>query len=193
MIYELDTKLNFGQYKDLTVRQIYQGTLRLDKLLLRDYLNHILNSKEFSKWAFFNESQFIESFDLSGEFIWIKGEIDNPELSYNKNNLIHFGNLEDKIQKYINQHFHPNFLGILPDIRKFNNIVNEPQIIGGDPQYLKWCERKNKNFNLSKNCKNKLSNLSYAKLKGINIMYIGKEMYDYGPDFKIVNPNNSQY
>ena len=45
MTYEIDTKLQFGQYLGLTVKEIFQGTLNLNKGLLKNYLDFILNKE----------------------------------------------------------------------------------------------------------------------------------------------------
>lgn len=187
-MHELNDKVDFGKYKGLTIRQIYQGTLQIDKFLFRDYLNQILNSTEFYKRAFFEESEFIDRFDLTNNYILLIGEIHNHEMTKSINNRMTLGNLEKKISNYINQHFQPNFLGILPNIAEFNNINGFPNQIGGDPTYLNWCEKNIESFYLSEKCKLELSKLSYVKLKGINLIYIGKERYDYSPNFEIIYP-----
>jgi hypothetical protein len=187
-MYELNDKVDFGKYKGLTIRQIYQGTLQIDKFLFRDYLNQILNSTEFYKWAFFEESEFIDNFDLTNNYILLKGEIHNHEIPQSENNRMTFGNLEKKISNYINQHFQPNFLGILLDIDQLNCINGFPNQIGGDPKYLNWCEKNIESFYLSENCKLELSKLSYVKLIGVNLIYIGQEKYDYGPNLEIIYP-----
>jgi hypothetical protein len=186
MIYEIDTELGFGRYRKLTIQEVYQATLQIDKYLIRDYLNHILNSKDFNKWAFFDESEFIEGFDLRNEKICVIGEIFNPEKPKGPQNQVCIGNIEKKLHTYINQHFQKNFLGILSDISRFNDIVKSPMPIGGAPDYLKWCEKNVDGFKLSVECKNSLSKMSYAKLVGLDIMYIGNETYEYIPKFEVM-------
>ena len=51
--------IGFGQYKDLTIKEIYQGTLRLNKDLLTKYLNEILNTPN-QYFEIFPEGEFIE-------------------------------------------------------------------------------------------------------------------------------------
>jgi hypothetical protein len=184
-MHELATKLNFGKYKGLTIQQIYQGTLQINKFLLRDYLSHILNSNNFNNWALFEGIQLIDSFYLTDHYILTKGEIHNPVLPLSQSNRAILGNIEEKLSNYINQYFQANFLGILTDITKFNASNDFPNQIGGDPDYLKWCEKNINTFCLSENCKQQLSKLSYVKLEGVKIMFIGNEKYDYAPTFKI--------
>lgn len=186
MIHEIDTELGFGRYRKLTIQEVYQGTLKINKYLIRDYLDHILNPKDFIEWAFFDKSQFIEDFDLSDEKIRVIGEIFNPEKPKGSQNQVCIGNIEKELKSYIDQHFQKNFLGILTDIGRFNDIVKSPMPIGGAPDYLIWCERNLDNFKLSMECKNKLSKMIYAKLVGMDIMYIGNETYEYIPKFEVM-------
>lgn len=188
MVYELNTPLQFGRYKGLTIQEVFQGTLRIDKYLLRDYLNHILNADYFLEWAFFDASKLIVNFDLSDDLIRVIGDIDDPDLPDGPDNRLRFGNLEKELQTYINQHFNSTSYGVLTDFAKFNNDIKSPLQIGGDPQYLNWCGKKVEGFELSPDCERQLKKLSYAKLVGINILYVGDETYEYGPIFKIVHP-----
>ena len=188
MTHELNTPLNFGKYKGLTIQEVYQGTLKIDKYLLRDYLNHILNAAYFLEWAFFDASTLIVNFDLSDDLVRVIGDIDDPDLPEGPNNRIRLGNLEKGLQTYINQHFNPTSLGVLTDFAQFNDSQKTPLQIGGDPQYLDWCRKKVGGFKLSPNCERQLKKLSYARLVGINILYVGNETYEYGPIFKIVKP-----
>ncbi|PRY87075.1 hypothetical protein [Mongoliibacter ruber] len=186
MIYEIDTELGFGRYRKLTIQEVYQGTLQINKYLIRDYLNHILNSKDFIEWGFFEKSEFIEGFDFRDEKIRVIGEILNHDKALGPQNQVFIGNIEKELRGYINQHFQKNFLGILTDISRFNDILKSPIPIGGAPDYLKWCEQNVDDFKLSVKCKNKLSKMSYAKLVGMDIMYIGNETYEYIPKFEVI-------
>lgn len=142
MKYNIDTDLDFGKYQGLTIREVYQGSLKINRHLIRDFLNHILNSKDFQEWTLFDASNFIEKFDLTDEFIRVNGEIANHELPEGPRNKMLLGNLEKDLGNYINQHFRPDFLGVLPDLGQFNNLNIIPLQIGGDPQYFKWCKKK---------------------------------------------------
>jgi hypothetical protein len=185
MKYELNTKLDFGKYRGLTVQQIYQGTLNIDKGVIKEYLDFILNSDNFKKWAFFDGSTLIERFEISQNKIELIGEIHDCELPEGPQNRIVFGNIEKQIANYINQHFKANFLGVLPDIGEFNKKYNLVTSTGGSPDYLKWCETNIEKFELSRKCKLALDKISYARLSGFNILYIGKEIYEYAPMFDI--------
>lgn len=185
MEYEINSTLNFGKYKGLTVQQVYQGTLTIDKYVIRDYLNAILNAEKFRDWAFFQKSEFIERFDLSDNVIEVIGEIHNNELPEGKNNRVLIGNIENELTTFINQHYEPSFLGVLPDISSFNDKNNLPTIVGGSPEYLKWCEENVDDFKLSVKCRSLLHKMSFSKLVGFQLMYIGDEKYEYTPKFDV--------
>ncbi len=190
MTYEIDTKLQFGQYLGLTVKEIFQGTLNLNKGLLKNYLDFILNKEllenrqDFGS-IYFNEVEFIDNFEVYEFSFKIIGEIDNPEKELSNSNRMKFGNIEKKIESYINSHFSKNYLGILKTLNKFN-FENQPSSkINGDPEYLVWCEKNINNFILSINCKIELENFSVSLLKGFKILYIGDETYEFFPEIDV--------
>ncbi|MDA7762295.1 hypothetical protein N8927_03815 [Crocinitomicaceae bacterium] len=174
--------IGFGQYKDLTIKEIYQGTLGLNKDLLTKYLNEILNTPN-QYFEIFPEGEFIEKFDVSDGFIKTIGDIHDPEKALSPSNRIVLGNIQSSLTNFINQHFNDNFLGILQDIRTFNKNQNKPLQIGADPEYIVWCERNVEGFQLSRECKRKLEVLPIARFKSIHVMYVGNETYEYTPHF----------
>lgn len=186
MEYEINSTLNFGKYKGLTIQQIYQGTLKIDKFVVRDYLNSILNAENFRDWAFFDNNELIDRFDLSNNLIELIGEIADNELPKGKKNRVLFGNIEKDLTNFINQHFKPSFLGVLPDISSFNDKNNLPTIVGGSPEYLQWCEANIEDFSLSSKCKSSLNKIGFSKLIGFQLMYIGNEKYEYSPKFDVI-------
>ena len=185
MIDNYNEKIDFGKYNGLSLKEIYQGTLNIDRHLLADFLNHILNSKDFQEWSHSEIKHLVERFDLSNGVIEVVGQIFNEEKSKSLDNKVVFGNQQNEIQSYIDKHFQGDFLGITVDIGKFNNINKQPLQIGGDPQYLKWCENNVPNFKIAESCKRKLEKFPVAKFIGIDILYIGNETYEYAPKFSI--------
>ncbi len=188
MEYDLETKFNFGRYEGLTLREVYQGTLLIDRFLLRDYLHHILNHNDFNEHALFVNAREIERFDLANETIEVVSEGFITDAGIDKFPL---GNLEKELTNYINQHFNPNFLGILDDIGKFMKMNNLSFPIGGDPSYITWAQTKKVvPIILSEDTKNTLKELSVFKLQGIRVVYIGNETYQYAPLIEIEHPEN---
>lgn len=186
MKHEHSYKLDFGQYKGLTIKEIYQGTLDINEQFVTEYLNLILNT--ILKDNNFIEFEFIDRIEVEKNIIKIFGDIHNPEKPLSPSNRISLGNIEQVLENYINQYFNPTFLGILKDLKKYNGEQKQKNILGGDPEYIKWCIETVRDFNISKECKKYLHNLSIARLIGIQIIYIGNEKYTYQLKFEIERP-----
>lgn len=179
--FEAHTKLHFGQYKGLTVQQVYQGTLRIDDELLADYIRMILDGTSM-------EFNFIETIQVEIGRFRINGEIHDPEQPLSDANRVYNGNLEENLSHYINRFSHPNSLGILTTIQKFNSERKRPTVIGGDPEYLNWCERNIEGFRLTDHCKAYLQSLSVCRFERIDLVYLGDGWYEYSPCIKVIPP-----
>ena len=179
-MYEIDDQLSFGQYSGLSIKEIYQGTLVPDRELLRDYLIHILDDGS-DLMLYLEESEFIERFDLTTTEIIVIGEVFDPSKPLDRSNRVVLGNIQDVLTSFINFPFRPNSLGIRVDIKSFNKSQPIIKKIGGDPEYLVWCENNVSNFRLSQKCKDELETLPVARLTGIDVFYIGNETYEYTP------------
>lgn len=184
MITDYNENINFGQYRKLSVKEIYQGTLNLNKSFLAAYLDQILN-KQNHVAGIFKEKEFIERYEINENSISIIGEIHNEEKPKSVDNRVVFGNIQEILSSFINMHFNDNSLGILLDIRSFNKSQITPYQIGGDPEYLEWCEKTIDNFKLSLDCKNKLEQFPVARLTGVSLLYIGQESYEYAPLYQV--------
>lgn len=184
MIQNYDYKIHFGQYRGLSIKDIYQGSLHCDQIFLEDFLHYIFNISE-DEYSFFLLKEFIDEFEIKDNKIRIIGGIDDPEKLLSDGNRIVFGNIQEKIESFINIHFDKSFLGILEDIRKFNKNQERPVKIGADPEYLEWCEKNVAGFQIHVNVKRELEKLPIARLKGIKILFIGNETYEYAPFYEI--------
>jgi len=185
MINSVNKQLQFGQYRGLTVKEIYQGTLNIDRVLLRGYLDYILNKTGLDSREYFPELELIERFDVTENTITVVGEIYDPQQPHTYENRTILGNNEKVISTFINQHSNDNFLGVLEGLRTYNKLLNKPCPIGGDPEYLEWCERNVQGFQLSTNCRKELEKLSIARFVGFQLFYIGSETYEYAPKFSV--------
>ena len=185
MIEDLNQRINFGQYGGLSVKEIYQGTLNLDKDLIKNYLDKILNEPDDGYMNLSLYPELIERFDLTDGLIKIIGDIHDPEKTLSPANRIVLGNIQKGLSKYIDQHFDDNSLGTLLGIKTFNKTRNEPLQIGADPEYLGWWEREIDRFHLSNACKRELEKLLISRFRGIHVMYVGQETYEYAPQFVV--------
>ena len=183
MEYNINDRLEFGKYSGLSVKEIYQGTLNIDRGLLQRYLKKILNEGDAHKRRI--DFRLIDKFDVSLTEIKVVGEIHDHEKSVSVNNRVIRGNMQQEISTFINYHFADNFLGILENLESFNKLQDKPTVLGGDPEYLSWCEREVDDFKLSLECKKNLEKLSVARLVGVQVLYNGDESYNYTPSFEV--------
>lgn len=183
MIFDYNEHINFGQYHGLSVKEIYQGTLHLDRRFLASYIDTILNHR--NQEYIFKENELIERYDVNEKYIKIIGEVHDPDKPVSIDNRVVFGDIQDKLNSFICMHFDDNSLGVLLDIRKFNKTQSRPLQIGGDPEYLEWCERTVEGFQISADCKNKLEKLPVARLTGIHLLFIGHESYEFAPQYRV--------
>jgi hypothetical protein len=192
MIYQLDEPMRFGKYNGYTIRQIYQGTLCIDRGLLSNYLNHILNAGKKSREFYGPSMYFAEEFKVTESTIRTIGEIFDPEKPLSDSNRVLLENIESDLSVFIGYHFQGSYLGVLDDIdaymRKYEHQVTP---IGEGPSYLEWCEANVDGFQLSKSCKELLKKMPRAYLRGIKIMYVGNETYEYMPDIEITYANGN--
>jgi len=184
MEYSINQKIDFGQYKGLTIKQIWQGTLNIDSTLLKDFLHYILTYPKFYE-HYCIEFQFIEHCEVTEKHIKIVWEIDNPNKPLSDKNRMYLGNMQQKLENYINNHFENNWLGILKNIQSFNSEQDEIKVIGGDSDYLKWCLKTVDSFVLSKQCIKKLNETPTADLQGFKLLYTGGSIHEYTPYFNI--------
>jgi len=173
-----ESKLNFGKYKGLQIKEIFQGSLYIKRELIRCYLDEVLNNKR-SNIDEFTELNFIDRFDVTDKIIKIIGNIFNEEKPLIESNRVVTSNLEKKISNLISSHWKSTNLGILENIREYakkNNIVS---ILGGDPEYLVWCEENIENFELEYCVKKELEQLTINRFNGIVLLYKGNNEYEY--------------
>jgi hypothetical protein len=184
--WEIDTRFHFGQYKGLSVQEVYQGTLNPDMSLITGYLKKILQFTDFPEMIW--ESEFIESVQFENNRFEIIGCIHDLEKPTSEENHMVFGNIQSQLQDFVNLSFKPSFRGSVMSIQKFNAERPIRTVIGGDPEYLVWCMKELEEFQLSNECILQLAKLSICRLVGINIMYVGNETYEYSPSFRIDPP-----
>jgi len=177
-MYTIKDMLTFGQYKGLLIQEVYQGTLNIDRKLVADYLYNILNNKPDYHLGF-EELKFIERFDVDTQTIKIIGQIFNEEKPLTEDNRIIFGNLEGKMSEYINAFWENKNLGIFKNIKLFAKENNSVSPLGGDPEYLIWCENNIDGFQLEEGTKKSLEKLTICRFKGINVIYKTANEYEY--------------
>ncbi len=190
MIHEIDDRINFGQYRGLTIREIYQGTLNIDRTLITSYLIEIFNEKQ-SRYSYrFGNDYFVEFYVVDQNYIRTIGEILDPDEPESPENVCIIGDIKAELSYFINNNIihHPyraEFLDVEKDFRKFNKEQEIIKPIGADPEYLIWCEQTFDHFEISVTAKETLQKLPIARFTGIDLLYIGNETYEYSPRYSI--------
>lgn len=177
-MYNINDRVTFGQYKGLKIQEIFQGTLNINRGLVASYLEEILNNEPEYPIGF-EELELIERFDIDTQRIKIIGQIFNESKPLTESNRVVFGNLEKEISSYINCHWKDNNLGILTNIKKYAKENKTISPLGGDPEYLRWCEKNQSDFQLDKNTKSYLEKLTVCRFKGIDVVFKGMNEYEY--------------
>lgn len=184
MQYFKDTKFEFGQYYGLTIQQVYQGTLSIDKTFVIQYLDKVLNNWK-DEFQLLPEKEFIRNFEIDDTRIIIHGDLHDYDQPYSKENSCYFGNIQQKLTYFLNNHFELNWVGILLSVRDLNRNSEFKIQLGADPEYIKWCISNVKDFILDEKTMDFLSNLPIAKWSGFDLLYIGNETYEYRPRIEI--------
>lgn len=178
MKYFKDTQFDFGQYIGLTLQEVYQGSVAIDGIFIEKYLDEILNQRN-NTLKLFDELDLIENFEISQSKIQINGEIFDCEEPYSKSNSVHFGNIQSKLEAFINNHFNANMSGALFSVKAFNKKLDLVTRIGGDPEYIAWCIKNVEDFQVDKETLDFLQTLPIVKWQGFNLLYVGNETYEY--------------
>lgn len=179
----------FGQYKGLSLQDVYQGTLNIDRTFVKQYVEHMLLSD--SQFEFFCNHfchkncalyHIIDYFEITKTTIkvfWINSEPWNS-LS---NDRIEIGNIEEFFEKYLSIGIiHGHFLGFGFDSAIDINKENvEKCTIGADPSYIVWCINELDHFFVDPNDLELMEKFKVTYLNGINVTYKGDSLYEYSP------------
>lgn len=171
---DLNGKLHFGINEGLTLRQIYQGTSKINDKQLKNFLVKCLDSELVPKPNEFSICELI----IGEKDIEIIPDIFDTNKLHTKNNQIYLGDLSEKIEIYFNHFFKPNWFGVIQNLQEFNS---GQYIIGGNPEYILWCINEAKNFNIDLFTLRQLEKLKVFRFKGIKVEMIALNQYKYRP------------
>jgi hypothetical protein len=188
---KLNDTFHFGKFKGLKLIEVYQGALNIDKSLIKKYVEHMFTSD--ARWAFEGLIgkpifQVIDSFEVSDSEIRVIGMFAEPWNS-NSDERVKLGNIEDLLQRYlsIGNEKIGRIIGGFDSLDVINkqNEVRKP--VGANPSYLTWCIENVNNFFIDTEDLEFLENLKIILFKGINVVYKGKEVFEYAPIIEITN------
>ncbi|GEM_PF-6902061 len=168
----VNDNFNFGINKGLTLKQIYQGTAKIDEKQFQSFLVRCLNAELVPK----PDEFLLCEFKIFENEIEIIPEIFDVTKPYSKENQVYLGNLSEKIEIYFNHFFKPNWFGIIENLQNFNS---GNYVIGGNPEYILWSINKVKNFNIDLTTLRELEKLTVYRLKGIKVEMTNLNQYKY--------------
>lgn len=112
----LTEKFTFGQYKTLTLKEVYQGTPNIDKSLIKNFLYRCLNDTNVPKPIHFEFCEFL----LTEDEILLFPQIFDEEKPESLHNVAYLGDLSVRIESYFNSFFRKDWYGIVENLEKFN-------------------------------------------------------------------------
>lgn len=171
---ELNDRFKFGQYKGLSLKEVYQGNSNIDKNLFKKYLDICIKDNNVPKPHEFYSLDLL----ITEEEMLVFPGIFNEEEPESLENVIYLGDLSQPIEYYFSCFFNKNWYGIVEHFEKFNH-KRDTQVIGGDPEYIEWCIRNVANFSIDKELKSQLELISVHRLRGILVTKINNERYRY--------------
>jgi|688.fasta_scaffold686391_1 hypothetical protein len=175
---KLNEKITFGQYTNLTLLEVYQGTAKINRSLLKDFLRNCLYDDNVPKVE--AEWEFIELIVIREDEITIfPDNTFDEDKEPGSDNLVHLGDISNILANYFNSFFKHNWYGIIETFEKFNN-KNRQSVIGGDPEYIEWC-LKERLINIDAETKQELEKLEINRFNGIKIVQKGTDKYSYQP------------
>lgn len=172
---QLTDKFQFGQYHSLTLKEVYEGTDKIDRELIKNFLNKCLKDENVPKPVDFG---FCDVF-LTKDEIKIIPQIFDEDKPESPDNVVFLGNLSKKLEHYFNEFFRENWYGIVENLMHFNKNCIERKVIGGDPKYIQWCRMNYNGFNLDIETISQLEVLEVNYLLGISVTETSTDRYSY--------------
>lgn len=175
---KLNEKFTFGLYNNLTLLEVYQGTPKINKTLLKNYL--IQCYEGINRPIAFLEFDFIDQIVIrEGEIAIFPDNTFDESKEPGLDNLVKLGNMSDKLTEYFKYFFNINWGGMIESFEKFNS-KNGQYVLGGNPEYVKWCIKENL-ISLETETLLELESKEVYRIKGIEIREINLNRYSFLP------------
>ncbi|MEZ7504603.1 hypothetical protein [Flavobacterium sp. Arc2] len=173
----IDEHFGFGQYKNLTLLEVYSGTEKINSTLLKKYLKKSLNDTNVPKSK---EFEFIDELVITeDEIIIFPDNTFDEHKTAGADNLFYLGNISQQLEIYFNKFFEIKWIGIAETLEKFNQV----HVIGANPEYIEWCITKGY-IKITQDTKNELEKKKINRLLGIKVTEIKTNKYSYKPIIK---------
>lgn len=190
---QIDDYFQFGKYKGLSLREVYQGTKDIDKSFLKAYI--------LQKIACPNVQDDIAEFlniEVSDSLLRLKCNlIDDPDFNLSRTIERIFRNTDTWVDDQIGNISVDRF-----NIQHAAQVNTLPKVAGGNPEYIVWCIKTVDNFYLDPQMVEELQSLTVFRVLGIEVNRKIEDIYEYKPEAKsekfvfsedIVSRNQEKY
>lgn len=174
---KIDDPINFGKFKHLSIRQVFVGCNSLSYSILKDYLNHNLNSPSFILNLSSAELELIDKLKISvsdGYFLIANGQ---KNLDYSNSLTALFRNKDTVAERKkgfipINTFIYEGASG-QSSLRKLQ--------ISGAPEYIEWAIKNVSDFYINLSDIDALHNLLFHKYIGLSVRKTEDTIYSFSP------------
>ncbi|MDK2842764.1 MAG: hypothetical protein PWQ17_2270 [Anaerophaga sp.] len=165
----------FGKYSGLSVKQVYQGSDKINNDLIKKYLLYKIENPSIIDS---NEEILTEifKFEISDTIFRATPIMDDFK-----------GNWKISIEKLFrdSSNWTDRLIGN-KSLDDFNTKIyseqkNEPEITGGNPEYIEWCIKNVEDFMLDPEELIELQKLEIYRFKGIEVIHKIDDIYEYKP------------
>lgn len=196
-IYSIDSKFDFGKYEGFTIREVHQGTLLIERKLLKQYLIHLLSEKESCLYVNINDYK-VSFFDLYSE-----ANVTEEGINFLKEEIIDIvdGEVVTELKKvilsgadrflddYVNMcNTISGIIGGLTSLQKFTHKTDIKNLLFNDSDYISWCIREVDEFILEPKALENLGDLRAISLGKFNFLQTSSGVCQYS-----ICTNVSQY
>lgn len=177
---KIDETFYFGKYKNLSIKEVYQGTNNINRKLIKGFLKERIKTLEKNE---LNDTFFLEAFDFEISDSIIRAV---PKLNDFK------GNWANEIEKlFINRN--NSWLDILLsnisiddyNVKVYSIKKSKLEITSGNPEYIEWCIESIDNFYIEQHELKELQLLDIFRFKGIEIIHKIDDIYEYKPKYQV--------
>lgn len=173
---QIDEHFQFGKYKGLTLREVYQGTKLVDRGLVKMYIVEKVTHPNVQ------DIDLMQSINIevSESLLRVKSDFINDS-NFNLSRTIEllFRNSTSWVDEQIGNVSIDNFS---TNCAKLTNTI--PKVTSGNPEYLNWCISNIGGFYIDPDIIEELHSLPVFRIIGIEVDRKIEDIYEYKPHVK---------
>lgn len=196
---EIDEIFSFGKYKGLTIREVYQGTDKISKELIKGYVSHRINNNNPDETN--NIITELVHFEISETLLRATPVL--PDFAGNNSKSIEKALTNGSAKFDYSLRLSSNLTTLdYYNIEVFSTNLEKPEVAGGYPDYVNWCINNFKYFIIEPEDLLLLEDCDVFHFLGISIVHKIEDIYEYKPlirkdryefDLKTKAINNEKY